>query len=55
MDIYLNFTDPLSISESEPDRLRVTFTKTELLFDVFGQEIEEGTQIEKVIPVQFAS
>ena len=45
--IKLNFTDPLSISEAEIDRMRMTFTNTELLFDMFGQTIEEGTQIEQ--------
>ena len=37
MFFKLNFTKPLDISDSEIDTLRVTFTNTELLFDMFGQ------------------
>ena len=58
MDIRMVFDKPLQISSSlidEIDRVQVTFVDTQFIFDVFGQEIEPGTLLEKAIPTQFWS
>ena len=45
----------MSISVADSDKIRVSFTNTTMLYDHFGQQIEEGSFIEKVIPTQFAN
>ena len=55
MDIKLIFDNPLEISTSGYDKIRVTFLNTILMYDYFGQELEEGIFIEIQVPPQFAS
>jgi len=49
MDIKFTFTDPLNISSKEKDKVRVTFIDSPLIFDLFGQELEGGSFMEKQI------
>lgn len=56
MRISLNFDEPLMISKAgDRDKIRVTFANTSLIFDTVGQNLQEGTQVEKAIPPQFAN
>ena len=56
LEIQLNFTEPLAISEGEEsDRIKVSFKKTELLYDEYGQALDTGTEIESYVPAQFSS
>lgn len=55
MKIQLQFDKPSDISKTRLDHIVVTFADTQVLFDNKGQEIEEGTQIEKRIPAQYTS
>ena len=50
MKIQMIFDQPLLISSSQYDKVRVTFVDTNLIFDTKGQEVENGTQVEKFIP-----
>lgn len=51
LEIQLNFTEPLAISEGEEsDRIKVSFKKTELLYDEYGQALDTGTEIESYVP-----
>ncbi len=55
MDIQLAFENPVLVSSEDQDKVTVKFQNTTLLFDYFGQEIEQGSIYEKFIPPQFAS
>ena len=50
MKIQMIFDQPLLISSSQYDKVRVTFVNTNLIFDTNGQEVESGTQVEKFLP-----
>ena len=45
MDIQIMFDQPLLISSSNYDKIRVTFVNTDLIFGKKGQEVENGTQV----------
>ena len=56
MEINIVFKNPLLVSQQgEKDTLKVKFADTELLFDIFGQEIKKGLVFERSIPIQYAS
>ena len=51
----MKFDQPLLVSSSQYDKVRVTFVNTNLIFDAKGHEVEHGTLIDKFLPPQFAS
>ena len=55
MKIKLIFDDPMTVSASGLDRIRVSFKDTALIYDYFGQEIEKDSFVEKLVPRQFAN
>ena len=55
MKIQLIFKDSLAVSTSGLDRIKVQFKDTTLIYDHFGQELEQGSSEEKYIPRQYAS
>ena len=55
MLIQLQFENPLEISSSDPDKVKVVFEDTSLIYDFTGQQVEQGTFIEKQLPPQFTS
>ena len=56
MEINIVFKNPLLVSQQgEKDTMKVKFADTQLLFDIFGQEIKKGLVFERPIPVQYAS
>jgi len=51
MYIELNFDEPLKVSSgSKLDKLRVIFNDTRLIFDDYGEDILNGTQLFRDIP-----
>lgn len=55
MAIKVNFADPMSVSQHGADKVRITFSNTTLIYDWLGQELQNGTFIERIMPPQFAS
>ena len=52
MEIQLYFENPEAISRqsNDFDVVRIEFINTTLIYDFVGQELEEGTYIEKQVP-----
>lgn len=51
MNIELIFDEPLKVSSgSKLDKLKVIFNDTRLIFDDYGQDILNGTQLFRDIP-----
>ena len=52
MEIQLYFENPEAISResNDFDVVRIDFINTTLIYDFVGQELEEGTYIERQIP-----
>ena len=55
MEIQLQFEDPLQISASSDDEIKITFKDTRFIYDFAGQEVDSGTQLIMPIPAQFGS
>ena len=55
MNIQLIFEDPLQISASQNDEIKVTFNDTRFIYDFAGQEVNNGTQLIMAIPPQYSS